>query len=195
MHCSTVCHSGKTALEKRSVVTVTNNGCTAVCWDKTHGNDCNVNCGDDFSTHLHLPTPKPSPAPHVHALHKRGHTATGKGCTAVCWDLKPGTGCDVQCRESGITKMPAPTSGVSSLWTVPFTLGSCSGTCQDLLPGAECRFQCPDSLPTQVPGKTSHFICKILPCIVRCSHWWLRDFAKNADIGRSQSQPKVLVMS
>lgn len=143
-------------MQKRGVVTVTKDGCTAICWDgRSSSRECDVNCGDDFATHMVLPTPKPTPLP---ALHKRGATVTIDDCTAVCWNQMPGTGCDVQCRASGITKMPASTSGVSSLWKTTFTTNGCTGFCQDLMPGSECSFQCSGAFPSRLPGKGS------LPC-------------------------------
>ena len=107
-----------------------------------------------------LPTSDPTPAPLP--SHKRSFTTTQGTCTAVCWDLLPGTGCDVQCRESGITKMPPPTSGVSSLWKTTFTTEGCGVTCQDLMPGTECGLSCSGTFPTQAPGKVIH------PSLVHC---------------------------
>ena len=133
-------------------VTVTNGGCTAVCWDKVGaGTECNVNC-ESYTSHLHYPTPKPTP------LEKRGYTKTVDGCTAVCWDLMPGTGCDVQCRESGLTKMPSSTSGVTAGWKTTITTEGCTAFCADLNPGSECEIFCSGSLPTKTPGKISVFV-------------------------------------
>ena len=142
-------------LRERGVVTVTNNGCTAVCQENMPGSECDVNCGTDFSTHIMLATPKLSAVP---ALEKRGFTTTDGDCTAVCWDLTPGTGCDVQCRENGITKMPAPTSDVKPLWTTTLIVDGCTAVCQDLNPGSECGFLCPDAYPFQAPGKVRRFL-------------------------------------
>lgn len=157
--------SPKSVLHKRVMVTVTNNGCTAVCWDTTPSPACDIQCKGGFAAQVPLPTPKPTIKPF---LQRKGLTTTNGDCTAVCWDQYPGTGCDIQCRDASITKMPEPTSGVSSLWTTTLTTGGCTFFCQDLYPGHECAVQCSGTLPTHAFGKVVHFFVPAptytLPC-------------------------------
>ena len=136
-------------------MTVTNNGCTAICWNMMSGTECDVQCGRDFSTHMPLLTPEPTA---TLALSKRGFSTTSDDCTTVCWDLRSGSGCDVKCHESGITQIPPSPSGPSSLWRTTFTTGACTMVCQDLILGNECAFQCTGPYSTQTAGKLTQLL-------------------------------------
>lgn len=141
--------TSKPMLQQRDLTTtVTTNGYTAVCWGEP-GENCDI----QFSYDVALPTPKPLSKP---MLQQRGLTTTHDGCTAVCWDQSPGSGCDIMCHDTSITKMPEPTSGVSSLWKSTFTSFDCTFICQDLYPGSECGVQCPGPLPTKAFGTSSN---------------------------------------
>lgn len=106
--------NGKPVIAKRqAAVTVTNNGCTAVCEDVSNmdeGTQCEVYCSGGFSTSM----PATSTATSVTtstvtkaALNQRTVVSAVNGdCTAICWDLMPGTECDVQCSSDFKTKMP-----------------------------------------------------------------------------------------
>lgn len=144
--------TAKAVLQKRSVVTVTNDGCTAVCWDMMPGTECDVQCSGGFATHMPLPTSTSKALMDMKIL-----TTINDGCTAVCWNSNPGTGCDVQCHDTSITKMPAATSGVSSMWKTTFTSNGCTFTCQDLFPGSECGITCPASA-SQTAGALPMFL-------------------------------------
>lgn len=140
-------------LQRRDTVTVTNGGCTAVCWGNVEPKpNCDIQCSGGFAAQVALPTPEPMSKP---MLQQRGLTTTHDGCTAVCWNQSPGTGCDILCHDTSITKMPEPTSDVSSLWKTTFTSFGCTFTCQDLYPGSECGVQCPGPLPTGAFGTSS----------------------------------------
>jgi len=153
------------ALEKRGIVTVTNDGCTAVCWNNNPSPACDLQCDGGFAAQVALPTPKPTLKP---VLQPRGLTTTRDGCTAVCWDQYPGTGCDILCHDTSVTKMPEPTSGVSSMWTSSFTSLGCTFACQDLYPGSECGVQCPGPLPTRAFGNMTDFLTQISLAIILC---------------------------
>ncbi|KAL9076274.1 MAG: hypothetical protein Q9161_000990 [Pseudevernia consocians] len=115
--------TGKPVLAKRqAVVTVTNNGCTAVCWDLSSsdlgkGIDCDVYCDGGFSTSMPATSTSTSTSTSTvistvtsftkAALNPRTVISTTNGdCIAICWDLMPGTECDVQCSSEFKTKMP-----------------------------------------------------------------------------------------
>ncbi len=155
----------KPVLQERGIVTVTNDGCTAVCQNNKPNPACDIQCNGGFAAHVALPTPKPTLKP---VLLQRGLTTTHNGCTAVCWDQYPGTGCDLQCHDSSITKMPEPTSGVSPMWTTTFTTFGCTFACHDLYPGSECGIQCPGPLPTRAFGKMIHFLIRAPTAILLC---------------------------
>lgn len=155
----------KPVLEERGIVTVTNDGCTAVCWNNEPSPACDIQCDGGFAAHVALPTPKPSLKP---VLQPRGLTTTHGGCTTVCWDQYPGVGCDILCHDTSITKMPESTSGVSSMWKNTFTTLGCTFICQDLYPGSECGVQCPGPLPTPVSCNMIDFLIQISLAIILC---------------------------
>ena len=150
----------KPVLEERSIVTVTNDGCTAVCSNSKPSAACDLQCDEGFAARVALPTPKPTEKP---VLGPRGLSVVHGSCTTVCWDQYPGTGCDILCHDTSITKMPSPTPSVSSMWTTAFTTLGCTISCQDLFPGTECGVQCPGSLSRQSSGNMIDFLIQIAP--------------------------------
>lgn len=114
----------KPVLAKRqTAVTVTNDGCTAICWnlpglsEDWTGTDCDVYCSGGFSTNIPATSTSTSISTSTAistvtssvkaALNQRTVvSATNGDCTAICWDLMPGTECDVQCSSDFKTKMP-----------------------------------------------------------------------------------------
>lgn len=181
---------GKPALAQR-LYTTKQGACTAVCKDNLM-EDCDVTCA-----------PTPTRGPQAPAgLHKRGVvTVTNNGCTAVCWDLSPGTECDVHCSGGFATTLaPTPTSiaitsTVTSTTTASrktFSEDGCTAVCWDMQPaGTECDLQCKESLPTKMPGNVAHLcganishhlksynsslhLCLFLPELIICSQMFGR---------------------
>lgn len=112
--------TGKPVLAKRqALVTVTNKDCTAVCY--ASGAECDVWCQKYGSTDLTTMFPATSTSTSTSTftvmstvypsseppLNQRTVVSAVDGdCTAVCWDLMPGTECDVQCSSDFKTTMP-----------------------------------------------------------------------------------------
>ncbi|CAF9926990.1 hypothetical protein IMSHALPRED_007093 [Imshaugia aleurites] len=93
-----------------ATVTTTNSQCTEVCdLDVLEGEiDCSFECDIGFSTTM--PSIPESTSSTRAALNQRTVFSTvHDDCTAVCWNLMPGTECDVQCSGDFKTKMPVPT--------------------------------------------------------------------------------------
>ena len=114
---------GKPVLAKRqALVTATKDGCTAVCVDLSdmglgQGTDCDVYCTGGFSTTL--PAKSTSTSTKIvttttkAALHQRTMTLGGGDCIATCWDLMPGTECDVQCKGDFEAEKPGNLAHIS----------------------------------------------------------------------------------
>ena len=112
--------TGKPVLAKRQQImaSVTNDGCTAVCYDLSNldnglDSECEVWCTEGFSTKMPVTSTSTSTVISTvttsaeAALNRRTVvSATNGDCTAICWDLMPGTECDVQCSSDFQTKMP-----------------------------------------------------------------------------------------
>ena len=102
---STVTTTTKAILDQRTVSTDTNSPCQPTCsMDLDKGDlDC------DFSRDFSAPVLEPHPPQRTTeaAFNRRTVTSVVQGdCTAVCWDLMPGTECDVQCSSAVETTMP-----------------------------------------------------------------------------------------
>ena len=107
---ATVTSNTKPPLNQSTVVSTSNNACHQTCSvNKAEGDiDCYFTCDVGFSKRM-LPTPTSDAA-----LHQRTVvSATQDDCTAVCWDLMPGTECDVQCSSEFKTDMPGNISQIS----------------------------------------------------------------------------------
>ena len=100
---STVTSKARAALNRRTVVSASNGACHETCSiNEAEGDfDCGWSCDADFSTLM--PATSTTKAP----LHQRTVVSAVDGdCTAICWDLMPGTECDVQCSSDSKTEMP-----------------------------------------------------------------------------------------
>ena len=100
----TVTSKPKAASTQRTVVSDTIGGCHQTCSiNEAEGDfDCYFSCNEDFATTI-------GPTPVAEAvLHQRTVVSvTHDDCTAVCWDLMPGSECDIQCTSSDLkTQIP-----------------------------------------------------------------------------------------
>ncbi|KAF6219156.1 hypothetical protein HO133_004981 [Letharia lupina] len=167
--------TGKPVLAKRqAVVTVTNDGCTAICWDLSSsdlgtGTDCDVYCSEGFSTTM--PATSTSTSVVISTVTSSSKTAlnqptvvssTGGDCSAVCTgNLDEGDiDCGFDCGGSFYTAMPTtstsksiPTSEVAlnRRTVISATSGDCTAICWDLMPGTECDVQCKSDFRTEMP--------------------------------------------
>ena len=100
---STVTSKPRPALNQRSVASTKQGACYETCSiNEEEGDyDCYFSCNADFSTVITATSTSAA------ALHQRTVVSTIEdGCTAICWDLMPGTECDVQCSSNSKTEMP-----------------------------------------------------------------------------------------
>lgn len=193
--------TSKPVLAKRqATVTVTNNGCTAVCYNVSNvklwagPNEkpeppgsmlCEVSCDGGLTTQI-LSTPTPtSPSKSIStstvtstvtskaALEQRMHISTTEdGCTASCtldeeegdWD------CSIHCEgnwSDSSTSMPntftsTPTvtsttqAALEQRTVITATNGDCTAVCWNLMPGTECDVQCSSDFKTEMPGNVAH---------------------------------------
>ena len=65
--------------------------------------DCDMTCDADLAAMVTLTPIRVTDA----VQHKRTVVSAVKDdCTAICWDLMPGTECDIQCKSDFKTQMP-----------------------------------------------------------------------------------------
>ncbi len=91
------------SVNQGTTITATNSVCSETCSiDLEKGDfDCSFECDVD------LPTPMPASPTSKAVLDRRSVVSFVDGdCTAICWDLMPGTECDVQCSSDFKTMFP-----------------------------------------------------------------------------------------
>ena len=109
---STVTSKPKTASNQRSTVSHPKGGCHETCSvNEAEGDyDCYFTCNADFAT-IQAPSILTQMVVSDPVLHQRTVvSAVAEDCTAVCWDLMPGTECDIQCEGDFKTRMPGNTA-------------------------------------------------------------------------------------
>lgn len=167
--------TGKPVLAKRqTVVTVTTDGCTAVCVDLSSvnlggGTECDIFCDGGSTTSL-LATATPVSPCVISSTATSTATTTTKAAlaprtvTAIDFD-DISVHCDIDkdetvCIAEGLPDGPITTTiepALNPRTLVSATEGDCKALCWDLKPGStECDVQCSSDIKTEASGNVAH---------------------------------------
>ena len=118
--CNAFCEMTEEGLDCELLWFGTDHDCNAVC---SISDELDFECEPISSSTFFISQRPPNPTGDARAaLKQRGVTITNGDCTALCWDLMPGTECDVQCSSEFKTEMPgkiAPSSHLAPSLPAP----------------------------------------------------------------------------
>lgn len=167
--------TAKPVLAKSQVgqqVTVSQNGCTAVCMDNQDefwASSCEVYCDQTSSTKM------PATSTYTSTLRSTvTSTVTSKAkatltkpsvvsantgaCHETCSvnEAEGDIDCSFSCDADFSTAMPV---ALHQRTVVSAVQDDCTAVCWDLMPGTECDVQCSSDFKTAMPGNTAHSNC------------------------------------